>query len=207
MSKQIEKNYSLEKYHTKDYTITEVLLDMVKAQAFKDDEREAKDKYTAHSTSLSAKFMVLSKMAVSLEDYELMVKESRRRIKEGALGEGSKAVPQAFYDASSICRKGWKLGTLSKADSVESLKKLNSAALKAQSAENPTGFDDFIHLLRDSFKAAEPAEGEEESPVQTAMLADLKALATKYTEAAATATGDKKPTPRKAAKTTKAAAK
>lgn len=207
MTTKTEKNYSLEKYHTNEFTITELLKDMTAAQVHKDTEKEAKNKYSTDSASLSAKFMTLSKIASSLEDFELMCKECRKRIKSGDISTTDKQVPQAFYDASSICRKGWKLGTLAKASSVEGLKKANTEALRVESAKNPASLDDFMHLLRDAYKAASGEDDKVESPAQTAMLADLKALTDKYAVAVAKATDGAKPVPAKGKQARKAASK
>lgn len=154
----------------------------------------------------------LSKQVVALArkcKTEAKLKEAwdgmREAIKTGFTVDGERvaktSVPQGLSDAISICRKAIRNKVLDKGDSTGTLKTLNKKAQDAKSAENPKSFADYSHLLREIYKAEAGEDDKTESPTQLAIIADLKGLVEKYTEAAKAATGGKTPTARKAAKT------
>ena len=160
-------------------------------------------------SSLSARMVAIARKCANVDKFNDVYKGMREIIKTAGFTDNGETippqkVPQAMADAASACRQALKLGNLDKANSTEGLKRLNKATKEQISAETPTGFADYILLLKQAHKAASIDKGE--SPAQLAMTADLKALVDKYTKAAEVATGAKTPAKRKATKAaTKAA--
>lgn len=181
-------------FATEAQLATEKLTEAVQGKA---DEKGAIADDVAKA-SLSGQMVMLARKAGDIDTFKRMTKAMRQHIKEGFTLDQAKVkpskVPQSFRDACSACYKAFELGTLDKGNSTEQLKKLNKKAREATSAETPTGFNDFVHLLKKAYDDANITKGAE-SPAQLAILADLKGLADKYSKAAKVATGGKTPTP------------